>query len=61
MPFTGVSNTGYSPKTVFVQRQLKRETKRVFIYRVSRVWLVPLELNEVIFEGGLSISWHTDS
>ena len=69
--FTEVRITGYNSGTDFVQRQLQREgllseTNTEFLFMhfcefVSCVQFVPLELNEVIFEGGLSISWRADS
>ena len=70
--FTEVRITGYNSGTDFVQRQLQREgllseTNTEFVIYafsvqfVSCVRFVPLELNEVIFEGGLSISWRADS
>lgn len=71
MLFTEVSITGYNSETDFVQRQLQREgllseTHTDFLFMhfcefVSCVRFVPLELNEVIFEGGLSISRRADS
>lgn len=71
MLFTEVSITGYNSETDFVQRQLQREgllseinTDFLFMHFcefVSCVQFVPLQLNGVIFEGGLSISRRADS
>lgn len=72
MLFTEVSITGYNSETDFLQRQHQREgllseTNRELLFMhfcefASRVqFFSPLELNEVIFQGGLSISRRAES